>query len=384
MQCHSVVPRLNYVGNKFRAAGFRMPWEIGKDQDDSTLKLENYTAFRAELNAPLQVQVDRAVQNTTTNLTTSAEEIAVHPITGSFGKYWGSGFELDASTSGTVNLSQAFLTSTVGSANSFGSAQIGVTKNLPVYSILQPPDGVSAPLVLSTSASNPALDTTFNWLDPRAAGLTLSYWLEDTHLSASVRDRLLKKDSGLDSQDGINRMGDVLLSATQYLDHTGGGSALSIFYYKGLSRVPTKLGGSTLYGNSFNHLGIAANKYLSERYNVFAGGGWNADQGFNVNTGTPDQTLHSFGTFAGLEEFWSPTLMAGIRFDQFRTDVDTQDSNLLGAAIYFSTRVTESIILSAEYQYQYNEKSTSIPVGVNAGLGSVDQHTLLAHAMVIF
>lgn len=382
--CHAAVPRLNSTGFKFKAAGYRMEWEIGKDQDDSVLKLENYTAFVSILNAPLQTQLNQANQQSTTTLSVGANEIDVHPITGSFGKYWGSGFELDGLPSGQVSLNQAFLTFTTGSADSFGAAQVGVIPNFLGYGILDRPAAVSTPVVLSESANNPILDTLFNWANPRAAGVALSYWTGDTYINGSIRNRLISTSNGIDGLGGSGHMGDILLSVTQFLDHIGSGSALTAFYYKGLSEVPMSSGGTALYGDSFNHLGLAVNKYFSDEINVYAGAGWNTDQGFDAVTGSTNQALHSFGTFAGLEYFWSPTLMAGARLDQFRTDLSLPDTEILGGAAYLNWHVIKWIILAAEYQYLHNQMNTGPAASVNGGAGAVNDHILTAQATVAF
>lgn len=383
--CHAAVPRLNSTGYKFKAAGYRMAWEIGNDQDASVLKLENYTAFVAILDAPLQVQVSQqAPRQTTTTLSVGANEIDVHPITGSFGKYWGSGFELDGLPSGQVSLNQAFVTFTAGSADSFGSAQVGVIPNFLGYGILDRPAAVSTPVVLSQSANDPILDTLFNWANPRAAGLTLSYWTGDTYLSGSIRNRLISTSGGLDALGGSGHMGDILLSVTQFLDHVGSGSALTAFYYKGLSEIPMATGSADFYGNSFNHLGLAVNKYFSDEVNAYAGVAWNADQNYNPTTGSTEQALHSFGTFAGLEYFWSPTLMAGARLDQFRTDLSLPDTEILGGAAYLNWHVINWIILAAEYQYLHSQMNTGFAASVNGGSGSVDDHILTAQATLAF
>ena len=382
--CHAAIPRLNFAGFKFKAAGFRMPWEVDKEQDAALLKLENYTAFIAVLSAPLETQADQASQTSTTTVSTSGDEIDVHPMTGSWGKSWAGNFELDALSSGSVNLNQAALSFTAGSADSFETVQAGVTPNLLGFGPLDRPAGVSSPLILSASAGNSTIDTLFGWSSPRAAGFTGSFWWGDSYLSLSLRNRLAATGSGLDALGGSGHMGDALLTATQFLDHVGSGSALSLFYYKGLTRIPTAIGSNGDYDNSYNHVGLAANKYVSDRINVLAGGAWNADQRFDVATAGSDQNLHSYGTFGGVEYFWSPTLMAGGRFDQFRSDTGTPDTMTLGGAGYVNWHVMDWVILAAELQYLHNERNTGLAGGVNGATGAVDQYDLTALANVAF
>ena len=46
--CHTSPPRLNETGYRFRAAGFRMPEEIGQKPDDQSRKITNHIGFRLQ------------------------------------------------------------------------------------------------------------------------------------------------------------------------------------------------------------------------------------------------------------------------------------------------------------------------------------------------
>src|SRR5437867_13088330 len=48
MTCHTSPPRLNETGYKFRAAGFRMPEEIGKSTGDRPFKITDHVGFRLQ------------------------------------------------------------------------------------------------------------------------------------------------------------------------------------------------------------------------------------------------------------------------------------------------------------------------------------------------
>src|ERR1051325_2635345 len=46
--CHASPPRLNETGYRFRAAGFRMPEEIGQKLDDRSRKITDHIGFRLQ------------------------------------------------------------------------------------------------------------------------------------------------------------------------------------------------------------------------------------------------------------------------------------------------------------------------------------------------
>ena len=102
--CHTTIPRLNETGYKFRAAGFRLLEEIGK-ADDKKFELGDYFAARLQArydtqvtNQPNGAAVANVINNvagprTTTNAL-SFQEFTLYPLTGSWGKYFGSLAEL--------------------------------------------------------------------------------------------------------------------------------------------------------------------------------------------------------------------------------------------------------------------------------------------------
>src|SRR5215813_10099108 len=46
--CHTSPPRLNEVGYKFRAAGFRMPEEVNKSPERNRIKITDHLSFRLQ------------------------------------------------------------------------------------------------------------------------------------------------------------------------------------------------------------------------------------------------------------------------------------------------------------------------------------------------
>lgn len=370
MMCHAAVPRLNATGYEFKAAGYRMPWEIGQEQDDSVFQFGNFNAFVSVVNAQYQSSLNNPRPD---NLQFNAQELDVHPMTGSWKKNWGSGFEGDLLPDGTVSFNQGFITYTLGESSFFATLQAGMVPNYLGFGVLDRPIAVSTPLLLSMSAANPSQNTLFTWANPRAAGITGSViWDEDTYVNFSLRNHLINTTNGLDALGSSNNtIGDFLISITEFLDRIqGSGSALSAFYYHGQSTIPTSTTSTKTYQNNFNHLGFAINYYIDDHFNPFAGFGWGED-GLSGSG-----HLYSNGYFVGLEYFHSPTLAFGSRFDYFHADLNTPSTWTEGGTLYAYYHPIDEIILSFEYQYLKN--------GINTQAVGSDQTTATIQAIVAF
>lgn len=134
--CHTTIPRLNATGYKFRAAGFRMPEDIGKE---STKKFELGDYFSARIQSRFDVQATNQpngapVANVvagvpgsrTTTVAPSFMEATIYPLTGSFGKYFGALSELSVSPEDFFEVENAYLRFVVGDENKFFTSRVGV------------------------------------------------------------------------------------------------------------------------------------------------------------------------------------------------------------------------------------------------------------------
>jgi hypothetical protein len=135
--CHTTIPRLNQAGYKFRAAGFRMPEEIGKEQE-TKFELGNY--FSARIQGRYDTQATNqpngaAVFNTVTGgapgprTTTNAisfQEATLYPLTGSWGKYLSSESELSVAPEDFFEVENAYVRFVKGNQKNFFTARAGV------------------------------------------------------------------------------------------------------------------------------------------------------------------------------------------------------------------------------------------------------------------
>src|SRR6266542_2423918 len=134
--CHPTIPRLNGTGYKFRAAGFRAPEDIGHE---STAKFELGNYFSARVQSRFDVQVTNQphgapVANSvagkpgarTTTIAPSFMEATLYPLSGSWGKNFGSFSELSVSPEDFFEVENAYIRFVAGKENGFFTSRVGV------------------------------------------------------------------------------------------------------------------------------------------------------------------------------------------------------------------------------------------------------------------
>ena len=134
--CHTTIPRLNGTGYRFRAAGFRMPEDIGKEV---TKKFEVGDYFAARIQARFDVQETNqpngaAVANLvsgqpgprTKTVAGSFQEVTLYPLSGAWGKYFGSLSELSSSPEDFFEVENAYVRVVAGKENAFFTSRVGV------------------------------------------------------------------------------------------------------------------------------------------------------------------------------------------------------------------------------------------------------------------
>lgn len=136
--CHTTIPRLNETGYKFRAAGFRMPSEIGKKEAEEK-KFDLAETFSARIQSRYDTQVTNQpngalISNcpgnacgprTTTNAF-SFMEATLYPLTGAWGKYWSSLSELSVSPEDVFEIENAYVRFNYGTESRFFSLRAGI------------------------------------------------------------------------------------------------------------------------------------------------------------------------------------------------------------------------------------------------------------------
>jgi hypothetical protein len=134
--CHTTIPRLNETGYQFRAAGYRLPDQIGKADTDK-FELGNYFAARVQArydtqvtNQPNSAPVANVINNvpgarTTTN-SFNFMEATLYPLTGAWGKYFGSLAELSVSPEDVFEIENGYVRFVFGNAEKFFTSRVGI------------------------------------------------------------------------------------------------------------------------------------------------------------------------------------------------------------------------------------------------------------------
>lgn len=333
--CHTVVPRLNETGFQFRAAGFRMPDEIGKD--GGTFNIGDYLAG--------QVQAQVAHESSTppggpTESSTRMQfnEFTVFAMAGALTKNLSSFSELAIAPGEPIEIENAYVRYTTGEENSHFSARAGVFHPFEGYGASDRPIGLSRPLFQSVAADQSG-STYFTSWGFGQMGAELGYTLQNTSIRAAVLSGIyvnpeeggaspaiggeLVKPSGTPSDGSL----DFQLFANQILTEDGGG--ISAYLYAGQVDLPTgsEAADSAWFQNKFLRYAIYAS-YPIERATILAGYQQGTDNQWDPGAWAKGKDFNSAGWFA--EANYTPLDLFGIgvRYEMFDPSGDKSDNEV--------------------------------------------------------
>src|SRR5262245_43055809 len=89
--CHTTAPRLNETGYRFRAAGFRMPEELGQKSEE---QFDVFDYFSTRLQFRTGATRTQVGQLETVNHSTLLQAFEIYPFTGAWGKYFSSDIKI--------------------------------------------------------------------------------------------------------------------------------------------------------------------------------------------------------------------------------------------------------------------------------------------------
>ncbi len=282
--CHTTIPRLNETGYKFRAAGFRLPEMIGKSEEQ---KFELGDYFSARLQARYDTQVTNQpngapVANviggvpgprTSTNAL-SFQEFTLYPVTGSWGKYFGSLAELSTSPEDVFEIENAYLRFVFGKSDKFFTSRVGIFHPWEGFGASDRPFSNARPFfqTVPISAGGRAIPYVFQSWGLDEAGIEIGADIKKLSLRAAVLNgTLVRWESEPNSflpfpaqtgpWKGANQAVSALTkpfdspahstpdfsaNATYILHPNGGG--ISLLYYRGNVATPTHCTDGTRIG----------------------------------------------------------------------------------------------------------------------------------------
>jgi hypothetical protein len=190
--CHTTIPRLNETGFLFRKAGFRMPEEIGDPQ--SMTMNDAFTAriqMRFDSNRRNDPGPSGTVKTRSNQLT--FHEVTLYPLSGSFGKHYGSLTELSIAGEDFVEIENAYLRYARMAGKGFVSGRLGIFHPFEGYGASDRPFSLSRPF-LQTQAANHNGSTFFTPWNFDQAGLELAYVHDKTSVSATLFNGIVIAD----------------------------------------------------------------------------------------------------------------------------------------------------------------------------------------------
>src|SRR5262249_40602042 len=254
--CHTSPPRLNEVGYKFRAAGFRMPEEVGKIPEElSKVKILNHIGFRLQPRLDVLRSESGGVSETHSKGTLFAAEAYIWygPINRYFGSnlkvtiYPDEGFEtedeerVEGNIRFTYGNQDGWLDLRAGVPHpmeGFGGSEYYVIAN-------------SRPFIQELRSAFFNQNTFFGPITYHQAGLTMAYHHKKTTIRGVITPGIrLKIDEKTDTLQAFGRKEpfthaipqhneggpDVQLFFNQIL-HPNGGN-VSVYFYDGRSHLP--------------------------------------------------------------------------------------------------------------------------------------------------
>jgi hypothetical protein len=267
---------LNETGYKFRAAGFRLPADIGKKEEAKKLDIGEYFSARIQsrfdsqaTNQPNGALIANCPGNVCGERTTthafSFMEATLYPLTGAWDKYWSSESELSVSPEDVFEIENAYIRFNKGTEDRFFSARFGVFHPWEGFGASDRPISNARPLFQNTPIAASGRGTPYvfqswgldeagaevgadlNKLSVRAAilGGTMMRWEEEsgaflpfpaqTGPWKGANQAIAALGKPFDSV-GHNAV-DVSANVTYILHSEGGGA--SFIYYHGNVATPT-------------------------------------------------------------------------------------------------------------------------------------------------
>lgn len=365
--CHTTPPRLNEAGYRFRAAGFRMPEEIGK-KPEAPFDIYDYVSARVQVRA--EVSRSKAGTSATTRHQFLVQALEFYPFTGAWGKYLSTDVKLTLTpvSSPGAAIENAYVKFNAGDERRFLSARVGIFHPYDGYGAADSPATISRPLFQTTPAqfdqptffkpwgfdeAGGEVGFDYRRTSLRAAllgGIVLSR--NGDKLEASARGPLAGRPVG-PGHDGP----DFQLFVNHVLHPEGGG--VSLRYYRGNLALPVS-GTGGFFRNRFDRTEIYGSYPAARRLHLFAGyergrdrtaaGGHFSSAGAFAEAGVPINALTA----------------AGVRYDWFDPALRKAGNSLRGLTAYVNAWFYGQLRVAAEYQHRETRREPAPAQADNA------------------
>src|SRR6266545_5793919 len=313
--CHNPIPRLTDFGYNFRAAGFRLPEEIGKAEKEPNLT----DLFAARLQARYDYnRVDNAGAKSTRNQLTFAE-VTLYPASGAFFKNYSSLFELSQAPEETPEIENAYLRGNWNHGPGFVSVRGGIFHPFEGYGASDRPILIDRPFIQRIPAKFNQ-STYFTPWGFDQAGVEGGYTVKNTSIRAAIfnGNEFSEEEGHAIPAAGGKTPGrpafnskDFQLFFNQIL--TGDGGGVSLYYYKGNIALPVE---ETFFKDSFDRWALYGSYPVVKKILLLGGYQQGKDDTFTAAGGLGPKST-SKGYFAEADFVPSSDLGLVARYDSF-------------------------------------------------------------------
>jgi hypothetical protein len=361
--CHTVIPKLNELGFRFRAAGFRTTDHMNEKPE--------YKEIGELYDFRIQNRMDfthsEAGGKSTNSFQLTNFELTFYPITGAFAKNLATETEIALASLSAPEFENAYVRWIHGSENGFLSVRAGIFHPWEGYGGADRPVSISRPLI-QTSAANHTGNTFFTLWNFDQSGLELAYNLKKTTIAATVfnglyfaaaneePDRIepavggaLTKPSGIKSRNAK----DYQLFVNQLLTEDGGG--VSAGYYRGTLDLPAGLTGN-FFQNNFHRAALYGEYPVTKKIFLLAGGTLGMDQYYNSATGSSNGRFGSHGAFGGVDVFATERATLTGRYDWFDPSDRKKNNEVWAATGAVNMPWNNGFQLIAEFQHKQTKQ----------------------------
>ncbi len=357
--CHTVIPRLNETGFKFRAAGFRMPAEIGVEEK----KISNLgDVDSARLQARYDYnRVDNAGSKSTTNQLRFFE-FTMYPASGSFFKNYSSLFELSLAPEENFEIENAYVrgnwqTGAKKEGTSHFSVRGGVFHPFEGFGASDRPLLIDRPFIQRMAAKfNQSTQFTPWGFDEM--GVEGGYTVGNTAIRATVFNGLdFSEEEGhatpgqggkTAGRPGFNDK-DYQLFVNQILSDDGGG--VSLYAYKGSIALPS---GGTFWRDSYTRYALYGSYPVIKKVLLLGGYQQGTDESFANGSFGPD--TKSKGYFAEVDYVPTGELAVAARWDNFDPSDQVSNNKVSALTLGVNKPLNNGLQWIAQYQHRSTEQ----------------------------
>ena len=359
--CHTSPPRLNETGYQFRAAGYRMPAEIGKSDDNKSFNFFDYNGVR--LQARYDATHTRTGPDVTQNDNFIFYAVELYALTGAWGKYLSSNLkatilpEKASATEDRVKV-EGNVKLTFGGEKRYFEIRGGVPYPLEGFGASDAAITNTRPY-LQDNAANFNQTTFFTPWKVHQPGATFGYYQGRTAIRALVLagmrfkdeqnlDPLGRREPFAPSSSAFKRGVDLQLLVNRILNFNGG--AVTLYYYRGSMALPILNPNGTFqpdrsFQNDFERVAFYASYPVAKRLTLLGG----------VQRGRDD--IATGGRFTSLGAYTEAAVPVindltnvGVRVDWFDPARNKGRNELYGVTTYMNLWVRSQFRFVAEYQ----------------------------------